>query len=337
MKEEILTLFLEQHLTLNEICEELNTSKDEVRKILAYEHYLIHPQRTFEQTLKIKEGADYYLAHPEESATKVAKQFGICVSSFCKCLNQMGIEVENKQNKTKFNENIFDNIDTEDKAYWLGFIFADGSIDSSPLDEYKKPRYQFELSLSDVDHSHLDKFNKFMEHEKDNVITGKVRLNGKEFQRCRWIINNKHLWTTLNNIGCTPNKSFTLEFPDIPANLRRHFIRGYFDGDGSLGIYDEHIIQCSCLGTTDMLDNILSDLKLDPQYHHDKRHSEYTYSFQLVSQKCIDFLNYIYKDSTIYLDRKYQKYLDSCRLWEKSHGLLSDNIGESCDANSEIN
>lgn len=174
-----------------------------------------------------------------------------------------------------------------------------------------------------------------MQHESDNVKTGEVMLNGKKFKRCRWSICNKHLWNVLNELGCTPNKSLTLLFPKLNSDMKRHFIRDYFDGDGSLGIYNNKF-QCSCLGTQNMLDNILNDLNITVTYHHDKRHSEQTYSFQLTSQKGMDFLHYIYKDSTIYLQRKYDKYLDICRLWEKSHKLSQSNIGEVCDDNPEI-
>ena len=69
-------------------------------------------------------------------------------------LQENGIEVINYQNLTKFNENVFDSIDTEEKAYWLGFIFADGYISLKGN--------SFELSLKGSDSEHLDKFNKFM-------------------------------------------------------------------------------------------------------------------------------------------------------------------------------
>lgn len=178
-----------------------------------------------------------------------------------------------------------------------------------------------------------------MGHIKDNVTQGTVKLNGKTFNRCRWIINNKHIWQQLNSLGCVPQKSLILKFPIISEKLQRHFIRGYFDGDGSLGIYETKYnpkIQCSLLGTKDMLDKILTLSNIDINLRRDKRHSEYTYEFELVSTKAITFLNYIYKDSTIYLTRKYKKYLDSCRFWEKSQKLLQSNIGESCNANTEI-
>lgn len=120
------------------------------------------------------------------------------------------MEIINKQNRVKFNEHIFDVIDTEEKAYWLGFIFADGSISSNPIKGEKKARYVFEISLKGDDSYHLEKFNKFMEYDGNNVKVSNSKCGGKLFKRCRWMIANKHLWETLNSYGCVPNKSLTL-------------------------------------------------------------------------------------------------------------------------------
>lgn len=83
----------------------------------------------------------------------------------------MGITIVNKQNMCKFNEHIFDNIDTEEKAYWLGFIFADGYI-SSLNAKYKNV---FELSLSIKDLNHIKKFNSFMEYNGENTYLDNYR------------------------------------------------------------------------------------------------------------------------------------------------------------------
>ena len=212
---------------------------------------------------KYQEASEEYKKNPK-SATKIAKQFGLNVSHFCKYLKSIGIQVINNQNRTKFNECIFDIIDTEEKAYWLGFILADGSISSCKTQK----RYQFELSLSEQDKAHLDKFNVFMQHEKDNVKLSYTWVNGKKFSRCRWIINNKHLWSRLNELGCIPNKTLLLTFPYVPKSLVKHLIRGYFDGDGSLGIYtykSSTKVSCSCIGTSEMLNNILKNVQINAQ------------------------------------------------------------------------
>lgn len=74
-------------------------------------------------------------------------------------------------------------------------------------------------------------------------------------ERCRWSIVNKHLWNTLNNLGCTPQKSLTLKFPNIGSELFISFIRGYFDGDGCLTYYkgDKVYPKCDILGTEGFL------------------------------------------------------------------------------------
>lgn len=336
MKETVLSLFINKQ-TPKEIAAALGISVEEVIEQLRID-YIICSKRSIEKTLIFRDAVIHYIDNGRKSATKSAKEFGLPPSDFCKYLKALGLQAINNQNRTKFNAEIFDTIDTEEKAYWLGFIFADGGISKIP-EPGKKVHYQFELSLASVDVEHLHKFNKFMEHESNNVKLGKVKLNGKVFERCRWIINNKHLWNQLNNLGCTPQKSLTLKFPNIPDHLRRHFIRGYFDGDGSLGIYKTDYnpkIMCSCLGTEDVLNGILRDTDLPRHFRNKKEHAEETLSFEFVSEKCMRFLNYIYKDSTIYLERKYNKYLDICRLWEKSHRLSGSKIGESCDANPEV-
>lgn len=98
------------------------------------------------------------------SCTKIGKILHINRNTVSNILNKHNIIVINKQNLPKFNERIFDSIDTEEKAYWLGFIFADGYISSKS--KYNKMEYKFELSLKGNDSEHLDKFNTFMEHKK---------------------------------------------------------------------------------------------------------------------------------------------------------------------------
>lgn len=259
------------------------------------------------------------------SASKIATKFNVSVATICKRLKKLGINVINEQNRVKFNETVFDNIDTEEKAYWLGFIFADGYISSRDNG--------FEITLKGSDINHLQKFNKFMEHEKNNVKVSKIIYNQKEFSRCRWGVVNKHLWNILNNYGCTPRKSLTLEFPNIiPEHLLKHFIRGYFDGDGCLTYEKENnsaYPSVSLIGTEKFLlklkniigNNIKSSINSDKRLKGSKILRIYRNSVK-------DFLNYIYENSTIYLDRKYKRYeffRNSHSVKELSEFLASEN------------
>ena len=64
------------------------------------------------------------------SVIKLIKKYHTSYDTIKKIFDENNITIVNKQNRTKFNESIFDNIDSEEKAYWLGFIYADGYISS---------------------------------------------------------------------------------------------------------------------------------------------------------------------------------------------------------------
>lgn len=291
---------------------------------------------------------DYYINNlsSEPSIIKVAQQFEIAKSALSRRLHELNIPVINYQNRTKFDETIFDNIDTEEKAYWLGFIFADGYISSAPVNSDKKARYCFELSLKGSDVEHLRKFAKFVKHESVETV---VRINDVHCgnvicQRCRICLINKHLWETLNKLGCVPNKSLILEFPDLKifksSDLIKHFIRGYWDGDGCLTWANvEHTRpHMSLLGTYKFLQQLCMQLPQHKIYAMQNHSKEYrnTYQFSVNGKTALNLSKYLYENSTISLDRKYQKYLQYCRLYEESYKKSGINIGEDCDVNPEI-
>jgi len=122
------------------------------------------------------------------------------------------------------NENAFENIDTPEKAYWLGFIYAEGGIDLSKA-------YKLVINQHPSRKFRLEQFRDFLEsnipikeypHYKDKRVTIRV---------CR-----KKIVQDLARHGVVPRKSAILVFPDIHEKYYGDFIRGFFDGDGSLGI-----------------------------------------------------------------------------------------------------
>ena len=107
-----------------------------------------------------------------ETYTSIAKHYKRDISTISDIAKNIGYKCKNNRNrKYNLNENYFEVIDTEHKAYWLGFIFADGYISSRDNG--------FELSLKGSDIEHLHKFNKFMEHNKDNVKLGEAKNGDK--------------------------------------------------------------------------------------------------------------------------------------------------------------
>ena len=235
-----------------------------------------------------------------ESLTSICKKFKIDRGTFSSNLKSDGIEIVNKQNIAKFNEEIFEVIDTEEKAYWLGFLYADGYVESGN-------RNAIELSLKSSDIEHLRKFSSFLGFDDNKHIF-------QDEVRCRFYFRNKKVKNRLISLGCVPQKSLILKFPSeeqVPRELIRHFIRGYVDGDGSLMLGKNHLGEYvkprfNILGTENFLEGILDvtgwrKLKI--------QHPSNAYCIEWSGFYVKDYLDFLYKDSTIYLDRKYNKYL----------------------------
>ena len=337
--DEIIDLLLSGEKSLSEVTRNYkDTEQVIIDRFKELGYYKVEKGKKITSCAKYKYAADKYIelgGFPNTNITEIAKEFKISPNELSNYISTYYPDVK-ILGKANFNEFIFDSIDTEEKAYWLGFIFADGTISSSPLREDAKTQYQFELSLSSKDLNHLEKFAKFIEY-KQPLYCDEIR--------CRLSVYSKHLWQVLNVNGCTPQKSLTLKFPKVELfksrDLIRHFIRGYFDGDGCLTWSNkEHTRpEISVLGTDEMLYSIISYLPLTTKpilkiLHPDKQ--SITKYFGVSGEKAYEIASYLYNNSIINLQRKYNKYLEYCRLFEKSNKLLEDNIGEGCDANTEI-
>lgn len=135
---------------------------------------------------------------------------------------------------------------------------------------------------------------------------------------CRLIICNKKLVNSLYEYDVVQGKSNIIRFPfdKIEPKFYRHYIRGYFDGDGSISIYKEKNNALSlsitssdkmCLDIKNILENIFYGIKV---YKYHRRESNKENSTIIVSNKKYvkDFMHWMYDKSNIYLDRKYHKY-----------------------------
>lgn len=288
-----------------------------------------------ERIKRNQEIVEEYLNTPNhlKNVTKLGEKFGLKAKATSEILKKAGVEIYNTSHHTTINEDVFNEIDSEEKAYWLGFMYADGCI-------YSK-EYRIELSLQGSDINHLHKFAKFLENKKEDFVKFYANYKQGKYDRCRVSFRSKKVWTALNEKGCVPNKSLILTFPDRSIfkdkSLIRHFIRGYIDGDGCLCNTTKP--ELNVLGTKEFLTDMQKYLALDrayPIYLQRKNSDKNTYTFNLWCSTAVLNIKYLYENSTIYLDRKYEKFKEICRPFEKSSGLLEDNIGKFCDGNTEI-
>jgi DNA-binding transcriptional regulator WhiA len=203
----------------------------------------------------------------------------------------------------------FEVIDSEEKAYWLGFLYADGSVGSA--------EDKIELGLAEKDLKHIEKFRDFM------GISNKISYR-EATKSYRMSFRSAKCKQDLIDKGCVPKKSLILNFPtesQVPKTLIRHFIRGYFDGDGWF-TNTESCFQIGIIGTEnfikgflDNIENINKDNKIFT-VHRENGAKRYVFG---AYQDVLNFLNWIYKDSNVYLDRKYEHYLDFIQNGSKYH------------------
>lgn len=218
--------------------------------------------------------------------------------------------------KYHFNEDYFKDIDTEDKAYWLGFIYADGCIRENQ-GRGKNKGLGLEISLKESDRGHLAKFISDIGCNDESIIKKKiVKLKGKEYTSYKIVINSTKMCRHLISKGVFLRKSLKLIFPTksiISDKYINHFIRGYFDGDGNIGIRNTHRYannpRVTFIGTEDFLILLKAifekDLSVTNVKLQMKRGSK-AFSYQKSSNDARKILKYMYDGASIYLDRKYK-------------------------------
>lgn len=203
------------------------------------------------------------------------------------------------------NDDYFIKIDCEEKAYWLGFLMADGWINQRPGQD------RLVLDVSSKDKDHLESYKKDLSFEgpvKDFIIkTGQF----KGYIHSMVSITSQQLVNNLSKYGCTPKKSLTLTFPKLPSKIIHHFIRGYFDGDGSVFIsHEKHwrsgqiksVIHYRFVGTKDFLIEVDKHINLNGRISQPKGES-YELAYKR-NKKLKPFYDYLYKNATIFLKRK---------------------------------
>ena len=240
-----------------------------------------------------------------KTRSEIAEIFKVHETTITRWFRKFKINIKDyTEFRLSYNVHIFDTIDSEEKAYWLGFLYADGCV------AYNAPRnsYYFKIELKSTDVEHLKKFKDFLQDTREGAIRIITHtFNGKEFEACRYQISNEHLAKTLINLGCTIRKSLTLTFPDSSVfkkpNLVFDFIRGYTDGDGSL-THDMKRPRISIIGTNEFLTEVIKYL---PQFNKVYK-SGNQFVISTSGDKAKVIANRLYGHATIYLDRKYEKF-----------------------------
>lgn len=227
-----------------------------------------------------------------KSALFISEKLNVSRTCIVALLCKNGIKIRSHYRR-KFNEVYFDNINTQNKAYFLGFIFADGSVGNNTVSVtiHEKDRAVLDFMIKELD-SNLE-----VQSVKDKPH---VRIN----------ICSKHMVSSLEKLGCKENKTKDLHFPKLNEEYIWHFVRGFMDGDGCISVRkrnNRQYISLSFVGTYDMMNALrgLFEISNDLYLHRN------AYHLHIGKKKdAIRLLQNIYCNAEFYLLRKYEKYTE---------------------------
>lgn len=234
---------------------------------------------------------------------EIGEKLGYSNSTVLKYIRNAGITYKRDYSKHRrnrlgrhlINENFFEYINTEAKAYFLGLMYSDGSVSKN----------KFYLKLKDK-----DIIVKFRDCLQCDYPVKKVTYGGYDAYVLE--VSSQKSCNYLISWGCTPNKTRTIQFPNINKSLYRHFIRGFFDGDGCLQLQDK-IYHCR-FDLTSASKVFLKQVRpiitkqaftngyLGKETKYNVYHLNYT------GHQVKKILDWLYLDSNFYLKRKYDKY-----------------------------
>lgn len=241
------------------------------------------------------------------SLTKISKEFNIDRGNLSKRLKEKyDIKTIPCGRKYHCNDGAFSDIKTEQQAYWIGFLLADGCV--------RNDKNIIEVALAEKDKEHLNKLNLFLNSTyKITPRNTRSQKNGKSFLSYRTYFISKQICYDLSKYGCIENKTYKNSFFPSFNNeiLDSACVRGFFDGDGSIGLinHDKNkigraTITCYSKDILKQIYNILSKY-INIKFIIYDSHNTRTPSLYFNKNDAMAVLHFLYDNSTIYLERKY--------------------------------
>jgi len=208
--------------------------------------------------------------------------------------------------KYNYNPEVFKEINTENEAYWLGFLLADGH-------NYKNKSLRIDIK----DENHLERLSCLIYPNGDKPISTRDLGYGTVYYFHCGIVD---IVENLSSHGVAPNKSKITTLPNIPKDMYRHFIRGLFDGDGSLCyVMDKNYrrYNFSIVGSLELMNGVH-----DVVFHQTGinlgvgKMKMIHRVYKKGNQQILSLLIWIYQNSSVYLSRKYEKYQEMLNYYE---------------------
>ena len=305
-KNDIIKLFKEGY-TFKELQDKYKAHYNTIKKLLEDNNINTNNKRRWTEEQK----QDIVTKYTKESwtTTELIKLYKTNGRELRKIFKEYDIDTSYYQPRP-VNRNVkrdfFEVIDTEEKAYILGLIMADGCVRNKRED-------QPYLSLELIDLDIIEKVQKELNSDSKISISDRKRKHLKnEKVTYRFSVADKKMCEDLSKYGIVPLKTRKTDWltQDIPIELKRHYLRGLFDGDGSIGYYGNRW----CISLTNNHPEFLEDVGLwiedllgfkCPKVSKTNTSNRITYT----GKKALKVINLLYHDNTISIIRK-QKLVD---------------------------
>lgn len=280
------------------------------------------------------------LVNEGKTVSEIAKQLGKNMSSISSVVKRFNLSPKKAYENTVRND-FFDTIDTEEKAYLLGFFIADGCINKTTT----RSKGRFSINQSEDDKEIVKAYKEYLQVPSEiQLLNNQSGVKHRKTQwRIRWTsIHMMETMETIYNIHSHKTTDTEFEFPIklIPENLQRHFVRGFIDGDGYMGDNGKiHNFSVSIIGVSEKFITMIGDLVSSA--------TGMTYKLYKTKEKTIDYLSlrwysnrtdklekitklkdYLYNNATIFLHRKREKIED----YIKYRANVLNNINTQCNA-----
>ena len=226
-----------------------------------------------------------------------------CENTIINILRREGVNIRKRGVATSFKKDYFKTINTEAKAYYLGLLLTDGNVFKA---KRNTPQYRIQISLKLSDINIIEKFK-----EELNAMNKISTYTTSSRSECMFSVHSNEMASDLSKYGIVERKTFNTELTTlIPDDLYRHYIRGIFDGDGTVYIRKNNQLIFGFYGTHNLVNQVKYYLIQEINISNNSTFDKETVSFVTFSKKkdVINFYNYIYKDASFFLERKKKKF-----------------------------
>ena len=311
--QEILERYTTDNISIKNLSKEFNLNPGTIRKYLIKNEIKI---KTFSEQKLTPEVINTIIKMYEDGNSEqvIEDNIHICRTTIRKVLKQNGVQTKDQSQYRTYevDENYFEKLDTNNKVYVLGFLYADGNV--------SKEKYNLQLSLQEGDKEILEKISKDMKSNKPLGFRNFKKYNYKTGLKTQnqWCltIHNRKIHQDLSKWGIVPQKTHIINYPDfLKDNQHSHFLRGIIDGDGCIHPYSYTEHTCSvdingtynfCLGAKKIIEKFIN---IHCSLFKTARNGT-TYRISISGKNQVSkFLDWVYKDADLYLKRKYELYL----------------------------